>query len=104
MLLSGKVKGFTIRKRKLFVIAKYDGIEETIENILASDIAEFEIVGYSFIDGSYNEKTYQGKEVVDLEWVADSYDNNRLTSLRSVLNIGDKSIVLGGVSTYAKFM
>ena len=40
----------------------------------------------------------------DLEWVADSYDNNRLTSLRSVLNIGDKSIVLGRVSTYAKFM
>lgn len=40
----------------------------------------------------------------DLEWVADSYDSNRLTSLRSVLNIGNKSIVLGRVSTYAKFM
>ena len=71
MLLSGKVKGFTNRKRKLFVIAKYEGIEETIQNIMASDMAEFEIVGYSFIDGAYEEKFYKEKEVVDIEWVAD---------------------------------
>ncbi len=71
MLLSGKVKGFTNRKRKLFVIAEYASIEETIQNILASDMAEFEIVGYSFTDGVYDEKTYQEKDVVEIEWVAD---------------------------------
>lgn len=71
MLLSGKVKGFSNRKRKLFVVADYKDIETTIENILASDIAEFEIVGYCFTDGIYEEKEYRGSEVVDLEWVTD---------------------------------
>lgn len=71
MLLSGKVKGFSNRKRKLFIVSNYNGIEETEENALASDIAEFEIVGYCFVDGVFNEKSYKGKEVVDVEWVAE---------------------------------
>lgn len=71
MLLSGKVKGFTNRKRKLFIIAEYKTIEEIIENALASDINEYEIVGYCFVDGIYNEKIYKEREVVDTEWVAD---------------------------------
>ena len=71
MLLSGKVKGFTNRKRKLFIIAEYKAIEETIENALASDIEEYEIVGYCFVDGIYNEKLYKEREVIDIEGVAD---------------------------------
>lgn len=71
MLLSGKVKGFSNRKRKLFIVSDYKNIEETEENALASDMAEFEIVGYCFVDGIFNEKLYKGKEVVDVEWVAD---------------------------------
>lgn len=71
MLLSGKVKGFSNRKRKLFIVSNYEDIESTEENAMASDMAEFEIVGYCFVDGAYNEKTYNGKEVVDVEWVAD---------------------------------
>ena len=71
LLLSGKVKGFSNRKRKLFIVSDYKSIEETEENALASDMAEFEIVGYCFVDGIFKEKLYKGKEVVDVEWVAD---------------------------------
>ena len=71
MLLSGKVKSFTNRRRKLFIIADFKTIEETIENALASDIEEYEIVGYCFVDGLYEEKTFKDREVVDIECVAD---------------------------------
>lgn len=71
ILLSGRVKGFTNRKRKLFVITDYKTIEDTIENALASDIEEYEIVGYCFVDGIYNEKTYKDKEVINIEGVSD---------------------------------
>lgn len=71
MLLSGKVKGFTNRMRKLFVIAEHEGIEETVENLLAADMTEYEIVGYSFTDGAYDAPFYQSCDVVNIEWVAD---------------------------------
>ena len=71
MLLSGKVKGFTNRKRRLFVIAGYKDIDTTIENILANDIEEFEIVGYCFTDGIYEDKEYQGCDVIQPEWVTE---------------------------------
>lgn len=71
MLLSGKVKGFTNRKRRLFVIADYTDIETTIENIHANDIEEYEIVGFCFTDGIYSEKEFKGCEVVALEWVTE---------------------------------
>ena len=71
MLLSGRVKGFTNRRRKLFIIADYKNIEQTIENALANDIEEYEIVGYCFTDGDYEEKLFNGCEVVNIEWVAD---------------------------------
>ena len=71
MLLSGKVKGFTNRKKRLFIISNYEGMEEIEENALASDISEYEIVGYCFADGLYKEKKYKDKEVVDIEWVAE---------------------------------
>ena len=70
MLLSGRVTGFSNRKRKLFVISNYENIEETEENVLASDMDEFEIAGYCFTDGLYDEKSYKGKEVIDIESVA----------------------------------
>lgn len=71
MLLSGKVKGFSNRKRKLFVIASYKNIEQTIENIYASDFEEYEIVGYCFTEGNYKEKEYRECAAVKNEWVAD---------------------------------
>ena len=71
MLLSGKVKGFTNRKRKLFIISDYRNIEETKENVLASDIEEYDIVGYCFTDELYQGKEYDNCEVINIEWVAD---------------------------------
>ena len=71
LLLSGKVAGFINRKRQLFVVSTYKNIEETEESILASDIDEYDIVGYCFTDGLYGEKEYKGRTVVDPEWLAD---------------------------------
>jgi len=70
MLLSGKIEGFTNRKRKMFVVAPFSDIEETKENILSSDIEQYVIVGYCFTDGLYQGQEYDGCEVINIEWVA----------------------------------
>ena len=106
MLLSGKVKGFTNRKRKLFIIADFSSIEETIENALASDIEEYEIVGYCFVDGIYNEKTYKERVVVDIKLAAEHVitehiDDVFLCANASVLsNDSYKKLVDNGVSVH----
>ncbi len=71
LILSGTVKSVTERKRKLFVVTTYQNIEEIKENALSGEIVEYDIVGYCFTDGLYNEKEYDGCEVIDVEWVAD---------------------------------
>ena len=106
LLLSGKVKGFTNRKRKLFVITKYKNIKETKENILANDIEEYDIVGYCFTDGNYEGKEYDGCEVVDIEWVADHVitehiDDIFVTADPTVISaISYKKIIENGVSVH----
>ncbi len=104
VLLSGRIKGFTNRKRKLFVIANFEGIEGTVENILASDTSEFEIVGYSFIDGTFNDNTYQGVEVVDIELVSDYVITNNIDDVFVTANptilshISYKKLIDNGVT------
>ena len=99
MLLSGKVKGFTNRKRKLFVIADYKNIEETKENILSSDIEEYDIVGYCFTDGLFQENEYDGCEVVNIEWVADYVITEHIDDVF----ISADPVVLSSIS-YKKFI
>lgn len=99
MLLSGKVKGFTNRKRKLFVIADYKTIEETKENALASDIEEYDIVGYCFTDGVYEKQEYDGCEVVSIEWVADHVITEHIDDVF----ISADPVVLSSIS-YKKFI
>ena len=99
MLLSGKVKGFTNRKRKLFIIADYKTIEETRENALASDMEVYDIVGYCFTDGLFNGKEYDGCEVVNVEWVADYVITEHIDDVF----ISADPVVLSSIS-YKKFI
>lgn len=67
LLLSGGSKSFSIRERKIFVIAKYGEIEETIANIYASDIKEYEIVGFCFPQGGYDSDKYDDICVISID-------------------------------------
>lgn len=69
LLLSGKIKTFVNRKRRLFVVAEKGNIAETMENIYASDVEEYEIVGYCFSDDDQLAE-YDGKPVIKKERIA----------------------------------
>lgn len=104
MLLSGKIKGFSNRKRKLFVIADYEEIETTVENIYASDIQEYEIVGYCFPNGEFNIRKYKDCDVVSIEHVADRVITNHIddvmvaTDPRQLSKLDYKKMVDNGVT------
>lgn len=106
LLLSGKVKGFTSRKRKLFVIADYKTIDETIDNIKATDFEEFEIVGYSFTDSIYEENEFDGCEVTSIDNVADyviteHIDDVFISTDPTILSsISYKKIINNGVTVH----
>lgn len=106
MLLSGKIKGFTNRKKQLFVVAKFEDIDETVHNILASDMEEYEIAGFCFTDGTFSGNEYNGKEVVDLEWVSyhvitEHIDDVFISDNPSVLShMSYKKIVDNGVTVH----
>ena len=71
LLLSGKVKGFANRNRTLFIVSEYEGIEETLENIDATDIATYDVAGFCFTDGIFRDASYRDRDVVPLEKVTD---------------------------------
>lgn len=71
MLLTGRVKGFSNRKRKLLLITDYQRADETIENVLANDIEEYEIIGCCFTDKSDTATTYGEYQIIDIRHAAD---------------------------------
>ena len=71
MLLSGKVKGFINRKRSLFVVTSFEGVDETMINILANDMEEYDIQAFCFTDGNYSGDSYENIPVLSLEKAVD---------------------------------
>ena len=78
LLLSGKSKSFSLRMRKILVIAEFGNIEDTVESIYASDIKEYEIVGFCFPQGGYDGDTYKDLCVIDSADLADYIVNNHI--------------------------
>lgn len=71
LLLSGKVQTFANRKRRMLLVAELEGIRETMENIYASDIEEYEIVGFCFPKDEYRDGEFDGAPVVNSRGIAD---------------------------------
>ena len=77
MILSRRAKGSYERIRKILVIAERGSIEEVRENVLASDVQEYEIVGFAFVNEHEN-GSYDGKQVIDISEVADYVTNRNI--------------------------
>ncbi len=69
-VLSGKVKNMVNRERQMFVVTTKDNVEETVKNLYASDIKEYDIAGYSFTDDEGGNGKYDGKPVIPLKDVS----------------------------------
>ena len=70
LIMSGRLKGFANIRRKMFVVTDHDRVVETVENIKASDVEEYDIVGFCFPEDDVPMQSYDSVPVVALEMVA----------------------------------
>ena len=79
LILSGKIKVFNLRERKIVAVINYEDLDEVIDSIDSNDVKEYEIVGYCFPRGGCKEAELDGKvPVIKKEELVDFVLNNHI--------------------------